>query len=56
MIQKQWFLCTIKTEKMVEGKDIPQKVAEKYLFDAMTYTEAEARCIYELSAFSRGVV
>lgn len=49
---RQWFLCTVKMEKQVEGKEILQKVAEKYLFDAMTYTEAEARCISEMKAFS----
>lgn len=50
---RQWFLCTVKMEKQVEGKEILQKVAEKYLFDAMTYTEAEARCIDEISFLSR---
>lgn len=39
----KWFEVTIKaeTDNLTSGKH--EKVTEKYLFDALTYTEAEAR-------------
>lgn len=51
MIMNSWFECKVKLEKHVEGKDLPQKVAETYLVDALQFAEAEARIIEEVSPF-----
>lgn len=49
-----WFEVKVKLEKQVEGKDLPQKVTEPYLVDAMNFTEAEARIIEEISPYCSG--
>lgn len=50
---KSWFNCKIKYFKEDEhGKII--KLNESYLFDAVSYTEAEARVLNELSGAIRG--
>ena len=48
-----WFECKIKYEKTAEeGKIV--KVAESYLVDALSFTEAEARIINEMKPFISG--
>lgn len=48
-----YFECTIKYEKTAEeGKIV--KVSEKYLVDALSFTEAEARIIEEMKPFISG--
>ena len=50
---EKWFLGSLKYEKVMEnGKE--RKVAEKYLIDALSVTEAEARLIEEMSPFISG--
>ena len=50
---QKWFECTIKYEKQIEeGKII--KITERYLVDALTFTEAEARIIKEMKPFISG--
>lgn len=48
-----WFLCTIKYDKVAEN-GLEKKVSEKYLFDSLTFTESEGRCIEEMTAFISG--
>ena len=51
----KWFLGSLKYEKVMEnGKE--KKVTEKYLIDALSVTEAEARLIEEMSPFISEVV
>lgn len=48
-----WFECKIRYEKVMEnGKN--KKVTEPYLVDALSFTEAEARIIEEMSPFISG--
>ena len=48
-----YFECKISYEKMLEnGKE--KKVAEPYLVDALSFTEAEARIIEEVKPFISG--
>lgn len=48
-----WFEASIKYEKMMEnGKE--KKVTERYLIDALSCTEAEARIIEEMTPFISG--
>lgn len=50
---QKWFECTIKYEKeLEEGK--MAKTTERYLVDALTFTEAEARIIKEMKPFISG--
>lgn len=50
---EKWFLGSLKYEKVMEnGKE--KKVTEKYLIDALSVTEAEARLIEEMSPFISG--
>ena len=48
-----WFICTIKYEKTMEN-GLEKKVAESYLFDSLSFTESEGRCIEEMTAFISG--
>ena len=48
-----WFTCKIRYEKTVENGML-KKVTEAYLMDALSYTEAEARIIEELTPFIQG--
>lgn len=50
---KSWFNCKIKYFKEDENGRII-KLNESYLFDAVSYTEAEARVLEELSGAIRG--
>ena len=50
---QKWFECTIKYEKQLEEGKIT-KITERYLVDALTFTEAEARIIKEMKPFISG--
>lgn len=50
---RNWFSCKASYEKMQEDGS-QKKVSEEYLVDALSFTEAEARIIYELSSMVRG--
>ena len=49
----KWFECTIKYEKQLEEGKIA-KITERYLVDALTFSEAEARIIKEMKPFISG--
>lgn len=53
MIMNNWFECKVKTEKTLES-GATKKVTEPYLVNAMSFTEAEARIIKEVSPFCNG--
>lgn len=53
MAMGYWFECKIRYEKTLENGAI-KKVTEPYLVDAMSFTEAEARIIQEISPFMNG--
>ena len=48
-----WFECKIQYEKTIEN-GMTKKVTEPYLVDALSFTEAEARIIEEISPFITG--
>ena len=48
-----WFECSIRYEKTMES-GMNKKVTEKYLIDALSFTEAEARIIEEITPFISG--
>ena len=48
-----WFECKVRYEKMMEN-GISKKVTEPYVFDALSFTEAEARIIEEVSPYISG--
>lgn len=48
-----WFLCKVSYEKILEN-GMQKKVTEPYLVDALSFTEAEARIIEEMSPFITG--
>lgn len=48
-----WFECTIKYEKTMEN-GMQKKVSEKYLVDALSFTEAEAHIIENMTPFISG--
>lgn len=48
-----WFECKVRYEKMMEN-GLEKKVTEPYLIDALSFTEAEARTIEEMTPFIRG--
>ena len=50
---QKWFECTIKYEKQLEDGKIA-KATERYLVDALTFSEAEARIIKEMKPFISG--
>lgn len=50
---KQWFEGSIKYEKVMEN-GMEKKVTEKYLIDALSCTEAEARLVKEMTPFVSG--
>lgn len=53
MAMHTWFECKIRYEKMMANGMI-QKVTEPYLVDALSFTEAEARIIEEVTPFITG--
>lgn len=48
-----WFECKIRYEKVAEN-GMNKKVTEPYLVDALSFTEAEARIIDEITPFISG--
>lgn len=48
-----WFECKIQYEKTIEN-GMTKKVTEPYLVDALSFTEAEARIIEEMTPFITG--
>lgn len=48
-----WFECKVRYDKMIENGTV-KKVNEPYLVDALTFTEAEARIIEEMTPFISG--
>lgn len=48
-----WFECKVRYEKIGEN-GIAKKVIEPYVFDALSFTEAEARIIEEVSPYISG--
>lgn len=48
-----WFECRIRYEKLMEN-GMNKKVTEPYLVDALSFTEAEARIIGEMTPFITG--
>lgn len=48
-----WFECKINYEKVMEN-GVQRNVAEPYLVDALSFTEAEARIIEEIKPFISG--
>ena len=45
-----WFECKIRYEKVMEN-GMNKKVTEPYLVDALSFTEAEARIIEEITPY-----
>ena len=54
MSMHTWFECKIRYEKVTEN-GMNKKVTEPYLVDALSFTEAEARIIEEMTPFITGV-
>ena len=48
-----WFECTIRYSKTMDN-GLEKKVTESYLFDSLSFTESEGRCIEEMTAFISG--
>ena len=48
-----WFECKVKYDKMMEN-GMQKKVSEPYLVDALSFTEAEARIIKEITSYISG--
>ena len=53
MAMHTWFECKIRYEKLMEN-GMNKKVTEPYLVDALSFTEAEARIIEEMTPFITG--
>ena len=49
----KWFECKVRYNKIVEN-GAQKKVTEPYLVDALSFTEAEARIVEELTPFISG--
>lgn len=48
-----WFEVSIRYQKIAEN-GMEKKVTEKYLFDALSFTESEGKCIEEMTPFISG--
>lgn len=48
-----WFEVKIRYEKVMEN-GMNKKVTESYLFDSLSFTESEGRCIEEMTPFISG--
>ena len=48
-----WFICKIRYEKVMED-GLQKKMTEQYVVDALSFTEAEARIIEEMSQYISG--
>ena len=55
MAMHTWFECKIRYEKTMEN-GMQKKVTEPYLVDALSFTEAEARIIEEMTPFITGEI
>ena len=53
MAMNNWYECKVKYEKTLET-GTQKKIAESYLVDAMSFTEAENRIIEEMKPFIAG--
>ncbi|MBD5202155.1 MAG: DUF4494 domain-containing protein [Barnesiella sp.] len=53
MVMANWFECKVRYDKTMENGSI-KKVTEPYLVDALSFTEAEARIIEEMTPFISG--
>lgn len=53
MAMHNWFIVKIRYEKVMEN-GMNKKVTEPYLIDALSFTEAEARAIEEMTPFISG--
>lgn len=53
MAMHTWFECKIRYEKVMDN-GMQKKVTEPYLVDALSFTEAEARIIEEMTPFITG--
>ena len=53
MAMHTWFECKIRYDKVAEN-GLNKKVTEPYLVDALSFTEAEARIIEEITPFISG--
>lgn len=53
MAMHTWFECKIRYEKTMEN-GMNKKITEPYLVDALSFTEAEARIIEEMTPFITG--
>ena len=49
----EWFECKVQYEKVMED-GMQKKVTESYIVEALSFTEAEARIIEEMSAYING--
>ena len=49
----EWFECKVRYEKMQEN-GVSKKVTEPYIFDALSFTEAESRIIEEITPYISG--
>ena len=54
MAMHTWFECKIRYEKTMEN-GMNKKVTEPYLVDALSFTEAEARIIEEMTLFQENL-
>lgn len=48
-----WFICKIRYEKTMDD-GLQKKVTEQYVVDALSFTEAEARIIEQMSSYISG--
>ena len=48
-----WFECKVRYEKLLEN-GMQKMVTEPYLVDALSFTEAEARIIQEITPYMSG--
>lgn len=48
-----WFEVKIRYEKIADN-GMQKKVTEPYLFDALSFTESEGKCIQEMTPFISG--
>ena len=48
-----WFECKVRYEKM-QPNGVSKKVTEPYVFDALSFTEAETRIIEEMKPYNQG--
>ena len=48
-----WFFCKIRYEKLTD-EGLQKKVTEQYIVDALSFTEAEARIMYQMATYVSG--